>query len=32
LRDHAVVYAKAMEEDWHADVKLIVYGGESPRP
>jgi acetyl esterase/lipase len=27
LRDHAIIYARALEEDWKAEVKLIVYGG-----
>jgi acetyl esterase/lipase len=27
LRDHAIIYAKALEEDWRSDVKLLVYGG-----
>lgn len=27
LRDHAIVYAKALEEDWHAEVKMHMYGG-----
>ncbi|ETN37166.1 uncharacterized protein HMPREF1541_08156 [Cyphellophora europaea CBS 101466] len=27
LRDHAIVYARALEEDWNTDVRLLVYGG-----
>jgi acetyl esterase/lipase len=27
LRDHAIIYAKALEEEWKAEVKLHVYEG-----
>lgn len=27
LRDQGIIYAKALEEDWRAEVKIHVYGG-----
>jgi acetyl esterase/lipase len=27
LRDHAIIYAKALEEDWKSGVELVIYGG-----
>lgn len=27
LRDQAIIYAKALDEEWEAEVRLNVYGG-----